>query len=631
MMRSILFTLALALCAPAFAVKTAGSEVPLETFFRHAEFTEVTLSPDGQHIAVTVPSEDRTYLAVLRVSDNELVGKWDYGASRHIQGVVWATDDRIVFRVARKLGSFDFRVQTLNMFASNIDGTRRIDIPNGNTYQVLRRVKGEPGKLWVQRSVDTAFLFKLDTMNGRVIPQADAPLARGGFLLDHNDNVRYAVGEVEGRRYRTLRREGDGWVTVHETTDFGGHRRPLGFAADNKRVYFSISDSGETARTVILDPETGEETPVSHNPNVDATTAIPTSDRTDFLAIGYMDGLPYYDIINPEHPEARLMAGLIQAFPNHAVQFANMSDDGNLVVFRAFSDVDPGSYYLFDRTTGQAKFLLSNRRWVDPSKMAKMQPIKFETRDGLTVHGYLTLPNGPEPKDLPMVLFVHGGPHGVRDTWGFDPHVQALASRGYAVMQVNYRGSGGYGGRFMVSGYRKWGTEMQDDLTDAVRWVSGEGIVDPDRVCIYGASYGGYAALMSPVREPDLYRCTIGYVGVYTLPGMFRWGDIPETPEGRLYQRTILPESDEEMRAQSPAYNVDRLKIPVMLVHGREDQRVPIQQYNFLMDELKKAGKEPEDTVVERKEGHGFYDVDNNVNLYTRIFAFLDRNTAPRD
>ncbi|MEX1273781.1 MAG: S9 family peptidase [Gammaproteobacteria bacterium] len=631
MIRILLTALALVVAAPVFAAKTAGSDVPLADFFRHAEFTSVSLSPDGQHLAVTVPEDDRTLLAVLRVGDKKLVGKWDYGTNLHIQNVLWVTNERIVFRVAYKTGSFDFRSPAPDLYASNIDGSRRIDIPNGNTYQILGRVQAEPGKLWVQRSIDQAYLFRLDTMTGRVITEAMAPLDGGGFVLDREDNIRYAVGVVNnGRTQRTLRRDGDQWTMINETeSGAGGFRTPLGFLPDNKRVYFLVSDKGETSRLVAIDPETQASTVLSHNETVEPSGWVTGHDESTLLAMRYEDGFPSYDLIAPEHPLTPVLAGLIAAFPDHAVQFFNVSEDENLIVFRAYSDVDPGTFYMFNRETGQATYLLSNRQWIKPEKMARMRPIKYTARDGLEIHGYLTLPNGLEPEGLPMVLFVHGGPHGVRDGWVFDPHVQVMASRGYAVLQVNYRGSGGYGRHFMSTGYRKWGTTMQDDLTDAVKWITGEGIVDPDRVCIYGASYGGYAALMSPVREPDLYQCTIGYVGVYSLPMMFKWGDIPETPEGRAFQSRILPETEAEQRAQSAAYNVDRIRIPVMLVHGEKDQRVPIQQYNFLLRELRKAGKPPEDTVVEKKEGHGFYDVQNNVNLYTRIFRFLDRHTAP--
>lgn len=631
-MRSILFALSLALCAPAFAVKTAGSDVPLEDFFRHAEFTQVTLSPDGTHMAVTVPQEDRTLLAVLRVTDKKLVGKWDYGNERHISGVMWVTNKRIVFRVARKIGRFDFRVGAPDLYASNIDGTRRIDIPNGNTYQIIGRVKADPDKLWVQRSIDQAYLFRLDVNTGRVITEAMAPLDGGGFVLDSEDNIRYAFGVVNnGRTQRTLRRDGDEWTLVNEAeSDAGGFRTPLGFAPDNKRVYFRVSDEGEPARIVVRDPETGESTTLSHNGTVDPSGIFSGYEDSDLVAVRYEDGIPYYDIVNPESALAPVLAGLIAAFPDHAVQFSNVSEDERLIVFRVYSDVDPGTFYLFNKETGQATYLLSNASWIKPEKMARKQPIKYTARDGLEIHGYLTLPNGPEPKDLPMVLWVHGGPHGIRDFWGYEPDVQVLASRGYAVLQVNYRGSGGYGRKFMAAGYRKWGTTMQDDLTDAVKWITGEGIVHPDRVCIAGASYGGYAALMSPVREPDLYRCTIGYVGVYSLPMMFRWGDIPDSASGRAYLARVLPESEEERRAQSGGYNVDKIKIPVMLIHGEKDLRVPIQQYNFLVGQLRDAGKPPEITVVEKKEGHGFYDTDNNVRLYKKVFDFLDRHTALR-
>ena len=631
MIRTLILTLAVLLAAPLHAAEPVGESVPLELFWRHAEFTDVTLSPDGKHMSVTVPQDDRTLLAVIRVADKELIGKWDYGANLHIQDVLWVSNQRIVFRVAYKTGSFDFRAAAPDLYASDIDGKRRIDIPNGNTYQILGRVNDQPGWLWVQRSIDQAYLFRLDTSNGRVITHALAPLDGGSFVLDRDDNLRYAFGVVKnGSVARTLRRDGDDWTIVNEApSDRGGFRRPLGFAPDNKRVYFVVSDKGEPARVVARNPETGEETLVSNNGTVDPSAFV-MHEQTDLLAVGYLDGIPYYDLVAPEDPLSPLLAGLVQAFPNHSVSFGNLSDDMNLLLFRVSSDVDPGSYYLFDRTAGTATFLLANRSWIDPSKMSPMRPVKYTARDGLEIHGYLTVPKGLEAKDLPMVLFVHGGPHGPRDVWGFDPHVQTLASRGYAVLQVNYRGSGGYGNEFMSAGYRKWGTTMQDDLTDAVHWAIEQGVADPERICIYGGSYGGYAALMSPTREPDLYACTIGYVGVYSLPMMFRWGDIPESSTGRAYLSRVLPESEAEQRAQSGGYNVDKLKIPVMLVHGEKDQRVPIQQYNFLMSQLKDAGKPPEVTIVEKKEGHGFFDTDNNVRLYQRIFQFLGKHTAPR-
>lgn len=635
------FAIATVFLATTAVAQPVGRDVPLEHFFRHAEFTDVTISPDARHMSVTVPEGNRTVLAVIRIADREIVGRWDVGEDRHIENIFWVNNTRFIYRVTVKVGAFDFRMVPADMAVTDIDGRRHWVIPNGNFYSIIGRVRGEPDSIWVQRSRGQAFLFKLDTSIGLTrpgtrradpIPYATAPLDFGGFLLDHEDNLRYAVGGNEDNSSLTLRREGDAWVTVHEghSIESTSQRSPLRFAADNRRVYFRVSDGGEPERIVLRDPESGEETTLSEHDSVEPMGMIWSSDRKTLLAVGYMPDYPVYDFVEPDHPEARILRGLIGAFPNHVVQFGNMSETGRHILFRVFSDVDPGSFYLYDTEEGTATFLLGNRSWIDPDLMSPMEAIRFQARDGLTVNGYLTLPRGLPDQNLPMVVYVHGGPHGPRDAWGFHPAVQAMASRGYAVLQINYRGSGGYGRDFMVSGYRRWGTTMQDDLTDGVRWAIGAGIADPDRICIYGGSYGGYAALMSPVREPDLYRCTIGYVGVYSLPLMFRDGDIPEQESGRNYLARVLPEDEAEQRAQSPAYNVDRLRIPVMLVQGARDVRVPISQMRFLISQMEAAGMAPEDTVVERGEGHGFYDTQNNVNLYQRIFTFLDRHTAPR-
>ncbi len=637
-MMSVLFLAMVVASVSAFAQPVARN-VPLEDFFRHAEFTSVTLSPDGLHMAVTVPVEDKTVLAMIRIADMQVVGRWDQGRNKHIQNIWWVNSTRFVYRVTEKTGTFDFRVMPMDMFVSDIDGRRHFAIPNGNTYQIIGRVNNEPDAIWVQRSREQAFLFKLDTSRGATragtrpidpVAYAIAPLRGGSFLMDHDDQLRYAVGVTEDRRFHTLRRVGDGWELIHEghLDEAMGRRTPMRFDADNRLVYFQVSDGGETTRTVLRNPETGEETLVSHNELVDPSGFVWSSDEKTLLAVMYVPDRPVYDIVS-DHPEANVLRSLTNAFPDRMVTISDISEDQRYVLFRVFSDVDPGGFYLYDLQEGTARYLLSNRRWIDPDLMSPMMPISYEARDGMKIHGYLTLPKGTDGRDLPMVVYVHGGPHGPRDVWGFDRDVQVMASRGYAVLQLNFRGSGGYGADFMAAGYRKWGTAMQDDLTDGVRWAIEQGYAAENRICIYGGSYGGYAALMSPVREPDLYRCTIGYVGVYSLPLMFKDGDIPRSASGRAYQARILPETEAEQKAQSPAYNLDTLRAAVMLVHGAQDQRVPISQMNYLVRKMREQGIAPEDTVVERREGHGFYDVDNNVNLYTRIFRFLDRHTAP--
>lgn len=326
-----------------------------------------------------------------------------------------------------------------------------------------------------------------------------------------------------------------------------------------------------------------------------------------------------------------MYAGLIKAFPEKNVSFNGTSDDGRFVSFSTYSDRAPEEAYLFDSQTGKATYLLSERDWIKPAEMSEMRPIDLKTRDGATIHGYLTIPNGTDGKNLPLIVHPHGGPHGAdtRDRWGFQPEVQLLANRGYAVLQINYRGSGGYGEPYENIGYKKWGTLMQDDLTDAVKYLVAQGTVDKDRICIYGGSYGGYASIMSIEREPDLYKCAVGYAGVYDLEIQRTKSDTSESEGGMKYLREVQPDSVPERRAQSPAYNVDKIKVPVMLVHGGKDVRVPIQHMHFLIEQMAKVGKKPEIVVVEPKEPHGFQLVGHNVDLYEKMLPFFAKYIGP--
>lgn len=625
-MRSLSRLLLLVLLFPLLAM---AREVPIQDFFKDPEFTAISLSPDGKHMAVSVPQADRTVLAVLRVEDQGLVGKWDFGPDRHFRQVTWVNNERLLFVVTFKTGKFDFEVGKGDMYASNIDGTKRIDIPNGNYFEIVNLLPEDPSNILVQRSVENAFLYKLNVYTGKTSTVASAPVEQGSFLVDHERNPRFVYGAMNDGRNVTYRRDGEKWSLVHESERNGATYVPLGFAGDNTNVYMEKGEDGKPASIVLLNMDTREETQLSDNGTVSPSGYLWSSDRKTLLAVWYEDGVPYWDFIAPDHPETKAYAGLVKAFPGKAVRFMRPSEDGRYLSMRVYSDTAPPEAYLFDRQTGKAKFLTASMEWIKPEEMATMKPVSVKTRDGLVIHGYLTVPKGSDGKNLPMIVNPHGGPHGPRDEWGFNPEVQLLANRGYAVLQMNYRGSGGYGNAFEGMGYRKWGTTMQDDLTDSVHWAISQGIADPNRVCIYGASYGGYAALMSVVREPDLYKCTVGYVGVYDLD-IQRDADFMAHESGRSYLKDAYPLEKSERAAQSPVYGVDRIKVPIMLVHGEKDVRVPIKNMNVLVDRLAKVGKKPDDIIVEKKEAHGFRDLDNQVNLYTRMLAFFDKYIGPK-
>jgi dipeptidyl aminopeptidase/acylaminoacyl peptidase len=325
----------------------------------------------------------------------------------------------------------------------------------------------------------------------------------------------------------------------------------------------------------------------------------------------------------PDAPVAKLYRGLEAAFPGQSVAITSRTEDGKLAVVQVSSDRNPGAFYLFDTETLQASRIMGRRDWIDPEAMGRTRGVSFKARDGLPIHGYLTTPAGSDGKHLPMVVYVHGGPFGVNDTWGFDPQVQLLANAGYAVLQVNYRGSGNYGMAFEQAGAKQWGQAMQDDVTDATRWAIREGIADPGRICIAGASYGAYASLMGVAKEPDLYQCAIGYVGVYDLEMMYGRGDIQERMTGKNFLRDWL--GREGLAANSPVNLAGRIRTPVFLAAGGEDQRTPIEHTEKMERALKGAGI-PVETLYYRTEGHGFYKLEHRRELYRRMLAFLSRH-----
>jgi len=324
--------------------------------------------------------------------------------------------------------------------------------------------------------------------------------------------------------------------------------------------------------------------------------------------------------------EARLQHMLQRAFPGARASIRSSTLDGNLRVVLVESDVDPGSFYLFDAGTAKADLIVARDAQIDSERMAPMKPIELDSRDGLVLHGFMTLPAGSDGQSLPMVVMPHGGPFGVFDSWGFNAEAQLLAAAGYAVLQVNFRGSGNHGRAFRQAGARQWGGAMQDDITDATRWAIAQGHADPQRICIYGASYGAYAALMGVVREPGLFRCAVGYVGVYDLPMMMR-DDIAQSRSTATWMREWVGSETVALEAASPTRRAGEIRVPVFLAAGGEDFVAPIEHTRRMESALKKAGV-PVEALYYPKEGHGFYEIGHRREFYSRLLAFLDRHTG---
>jgi dipeptidyl aminopeptidase/acylaminoacyl peptidase len=338
----------------------------------------------------------------------------------------------------------------------------------------------------------------------------------------------------------------------------------------------------------------------------------------------YIDAKPRMRFFDANSTDARLFNSLGAAFGDGAAVITSSSADGGLDLVQTFSDRSPGDYYLFDSAAKKADHVVSKAQWIDPADMSPMQAIEFKARDGLAIKGYLTVPKGASGKNMPMVVLPHGGPFGVGDSWDYQDEVQMLASAGYAVLQVNFRGSGGRGRAFEQAGARQHGLAMQDDVTDGTRWAIQQGIADPSRICIYGASHGGYAALMGAAKESSLYKCAAGYVGVYDLHARYNQM-VADRGSSKTWANDWIGGDMAMLDANSPVNLASRIKVPVFLAAGRDDPNVPVEQTERMESALKRAGV-PVESLYYDGEGHGFYKPEHRREFYVRLLAFLSRN-----
>lgn len=636
--------------APAAApTATAKAPLALETFLRHPTFKDMKISPDGKHLAATVPmDDDKTILAVFSRETMKPTAFLQIREGEHVDRFVWVSDERLVVSAAIKLGMLDAPMPTGELFGVDADGKRTstlfgFRVNNETTGSNIRRKQQEAASAFLldtlpgdERHVlivvqpwdnDGSLPREVRRMNvnsGVTQVVTRAPMPNAWFLTDGEGNVRVGYGQQNDGNNQVYVRGADGgeWRLFHDQKEAGYEMYPLAFERGNRTMLASRSRDGAADAVVSVDLATGAQTDVL-DLQADPTRLLVGRDRRYAYALRSDPGLPRLDFLSTGTPEERLARALVSAFPGQLAMLTSFTSDGKHALVSVGSDRNSGEFYLLETETMKAHFLAASRDWLDPAAMAQVRPVTIPARDGQVLHGYLTVPNGREAKDLPLVVNPHGGPHGIRDYWEFDEEAQLLASRGYAVLKVNFRGSGGYGSDFERAGHRQWGGRMQDDIADAVRWAVKEGHADGDRVCIYGGSYGGYAALMNAARYPELYRCAVGYAGVYDLSLMYNDGDIRQTLYGKQYLARVL--GNEGLAQNSPVNLADRIKVPVLLIHGGEDVRVPQAHADRMRRALKDAGNDPE-WLVEPREGHGFYNMESRVRMYTQLLAFLDRH-----
>jgi dipeptidyl aminopeptidase/acylaminoacyl peptidase len=628
---------------------SAMAGVDLEAMLKRSKFGEIQISPDGQYLAATVPQEDRQGLVVMRLSDSSFTTAFTLGKDQYINDVLWVNNKRLLIRVDERFGALEAPQFTGQLYGLDFDQKAPDlllgwDVPGEQLGTLIgskkervvarsvQRIPGDDHHVIVTtfpyeryERFNTAELLDVDT--GRRTVLAHAPISNADFDCDNAGVVRFAVAtQTDNASKLWVRPTNDAdWTLINDETTSHVVETPIGFSADNRIAYLQVERASGPDSIVAYDTSSGERKEVLRDAFADPGRIVSTFGGNHVpVGVIYDDGIPHSAFFDPQSREARLYGMLEQGFPGSAVTVTSTTRDGKLLLVHVFSDRDPGKFYLFDTQTRQAKFLLAGRPWIDPKAMAQTRVLQLKARDGVPLRAYLTLPPGREATKLPLVVYPHGGPIGIHDSWDYDRDAQLLAAAGYAVLQVNYRGSDNYGRQFLQMGSQQWGGTMQDDLTDATEWTVSQGLVDRSRMCIYGASYGAYAALEGVIKEPTLYKCAAGYVGVYDLPMMVA-DDADKTKRTKNWTKDWIGTDPVELAKFSPNLHADRIKVPVFLAAGGEDKTAPIKHTEKMEAALKKAGV-PVETLYFSTEGHGFYTLAHNREFYTRLLAFLDRN-----
>ncbi len=615
---------AVALCVALGAAQAAPPSLP--DLLRQEQTTLVKLSPDGEHLAVATRIEDGTIVAaILDRRTRKVVHGLAPNENGAIERLEWVSDRRL-FAMSSERGK-SVQESFLNpwIVAMDVDGKNR-DAFYASVFDTLLNDDAHVLTARCGRSNNRGcwHYVQKTTTEGRDAGArgVDAPMLDAGFMADNDGKVRFATGWNEDDEQQLWLHDGSAWSLINDEVKTGVEVVPLGMSRDARHGF--LRSERKTGGDAIerIDFATGKRETLLADDTQDPVHILWSADGAQPIGAAYGLHVPRARFWDPQDPDARLLKSLERAFPDDAVALTSGSRDGQHAVVTVWGDRDPGSYYLFDRATKKTELIFRRKPWLDTEALAPMRAVSLRARDGATLNGYLTVPLKAAEGRPPLVVLPHGGPFGVTDAWGYNEEVQLLAAHGYAVLQVNFRGSGGFGRSFTEAGFRQWGRRMQDDLTDATRWAQQQGDVDPARACIWGSSYGGYAALMGAMREPALYRCVVATAAVTDLGLMWRWGDIRKSRSGKKYLARTVGEDPAERLAHSPTRHVGALQAPLLLVHGRRDQRVSFEHAKALKQAMDAAGKRYEE-FTPRDETHGIYGDRNRDAYYRRVLAFL--------
>ena len=639
----------------------AGELLPAEQFARGPAIQQAVISRDGRTVAHLVTVEKEQRLVFRDLATGKVQGVEIPSASTPLElgysSFAWVGSGRAMFSM------YAFGLSAIDRTGENYTGLagrdRELDRRDQQRLELRGPIftfggtdEGSALLLEFDRPVglrdaqfyrlDFPHVVKMDTRTAGFARVVDNPGNVTGWRVDGAGFVAIAVQREKGlNRIIHRAREGGAWSAL-DGLDYNGRRSvPLMLTADGRTLclarltpagnwgVYSYDVAAQRLGELVIGHDLYDIIPPNFILGHDgfALQALVSSpDRSELLGVRYVTDLPRVFWLNADL--AAVQAALDQALPKKINTIASMSDDRQRLLVLSWSASDPGAYYIFDRTKNALQPLFARMPWIKPAEMAEVFPVSYKARDGLLIHGYLTVPHGREPKQLPLVVNPHGGPW-TRDSWEFDPLAQFLASRGYATLQMNYRGSVGFGDAFYKKGLRKVGREIQDDIADGTRWAIAKGIADPARIAIMGTSYGGYSALMGLAQTPELYRCGISLAGVTDWTAIIKQGrdNFPADYVAVENQIGHLERDAEELRAVSPVNLADKITAPLFIEHGKDDPVVPYEQATAMTAALDRA-KKPYEFVAKGNELHGLANAKNRAEFFTRIEQFLAKHLA---
>ena len=605
--------------------KTNGrlKHIPLENFFKNPEITQVRISPNGKYLAYLKPFQNRLNVHVKSVDGKEPERRLTNQTDRDIAAFFWKEDDTLLFQ--RDFGGDE----NFHFFRISAKGEGEKDLTPYEETQTglisnLDNISKEHILIKTNERDKRIFdAYRLNVKTGETQMIAKNPGHFTSWLADHEGKLRLA-GATDGANTSLYYREEEQkeFEKVF-TTNFKNEMNPLLFTFDNKNIYvFSNLNTDKTALE-IFDPRRKQITStLFKHPEVDMWGLSYSKKRKVLIYASYVTWKQQFHFFDPETEQ--IFKDIQSQIPNEEIIVTSKNRGEDLWVLRAYSDRNPGTYYLYDVNNKKLRTIAEEKPWLNQEELAEIKPISYKARDGLVIHGYLTLPkNYIEGKRCPIVVHPHGGPW-ARDIWFYNSEVQFLANRGYGVLQMNFRGSTGYGKKFWTAGFKQWGKKMQDDVSDGVKYLIEEGIADKEKIGIYGGSYGGYVVLAGLCFTPDLYACGVDYVGVSNM--FTTLADIPpywEPYREMMYEMDGHPEKDKELlESVSPVFHADKIKAPLFVAQGAKDPRVKKAESDQIVTALRKRGVDVF-YMVKENEGHGFRNEENKLEFYGEMEKFL--------